>query len=695
MSDRPFSLQPRSAPHQGPQSIAEFIERIKTQPGGFRALNSAELRREIEAIEASDHDDDGGDDDIGAGENDVDMTGDASEADGDIPEIKDAGVARDEVLRSIQQTHHTAVLTLNFISLLLSKENPGPAMTTLSPDLRDMVGIGTIGATMLHGPTAMAQSRVSDHKMVAIGKRLIDLNKAADTALAASKRLQREITLETKYWSEVLGVGEEGWQTFRLPHEPQTLGVKFGFSNTGPEFKNNGIAPLRRAEDGSVKLEHAATNGGSKRLQVRILSDGVVIGRSSLPQPLAPDAPLSDRVKESRDTVFAQELWYEITREIRDKLDYVVRMSDSTATYDLDSKTAISVQLVTLGDEESATAQHPGAPDSVANELSAALGLLLCNAHRANELKRSVPNAKSGSLPPYSILRPLIAYHRYRQAVQECTESLKTLVSVLRSAGVASTIEMKEPVLAPLPGSTIPASTSLASLLLQPPIVQFDFTITPTSRLRIHLKPSPLSGASYSISLLPPLQQLQNGQMPNFSKAINPLAALCPPTPEDYFSLSEVLAHLYASVASAFAAGYFELAMTFTPASRTEPENNNTAFTDPDAAAVWGMDPLCRGIVDLDTGGQYGVHFALVPQGPATAATPGNLQLVVEGNYYVPYGQGQGQPTNGSYAQNEDQADDGFGKTVHAEWRWPDRAGQETLDDVVRQVLSSGPKQLE
>lgn len=706
MSDRPFSLQPRSAPQQGPQSIAEFIERLNAQPGGFRAVNSAELRRELEA---SDHDDDGGNDDNGAGENDVEMTGGASEADGDIPETKDPMVARDEVLRSINQTHHTAVLTLNFISLLLSKENPGPAMTTLDPALRDMVGIGTIGATMLHGPTTMAQSRVSDHKMVAIGKRLIDLNKAADTALATSKRLQREITLETKYWSEVLGVGEEGWQTFRLPHEPQTLGVKFGFSNTGPEFKNNGIAPLRRAEDGSVKLEHAATNDGSKRLQVRILSDGVVIGRSSLPQPLAPDAPLSDRVKESRDTVFAQELWYEITREIRDKLDHIVRISDSTATYALDSKTAISVQLVTLGDEESATAQHPGAPDSVANELSAVLGLLLCNAHRANELKRSVPNAKPGSLPPYSILRPLIAYHRYRQAVQESAESLKTLVSVLRSAGVGSTIDMKEPVLAPLSGSTIPAATSLASLLLQPPIVQFDLTITPTSRLRIHLKPTPLSGASYSLSLLPPIQQLQNGSTPDFPGSINPLAALCPTTPEEYFNLSEVLAYLYEAVACAFAAGYFELSMTLArpapsnaPDSEINPENTNNDTTSPDTS-VWGMDPGCKGIVDLDTGGQYGVHFSLVSHNP-TPATPavngatGNLQLVVEGNYYVPNSQyqPQGQATHGSsHTQNGDQTSDGFGRTVHGEWRWPDNDAQRTLDDVVKLVLSSGPRKVD
>ncbi|KAK4042473.1 subunit 17 of mediator complex-domain-containing protein [Parachaetomium inaequale] len=665
MNNRPFSLHPRSAPRQGPQSIAEFIERANAQPGGFRGLNSADLRREIEASQNEVDGDDGDDD--------VDMAGDASDAGSDSPETKDVTAAREEILRAIHQTHQTSMFALDFVSLLLSKENPALAVTTLSPGLRDLVGIGTLGATMLDAPTPMTRSRVADHKMVAIGKRLMDLNKAADTALATSKRLQREIGLETKYWSEVLGVGEAGWQTFRLPHEPQTLGVKFGFSNTSPEFKNSGIAPLRRAEDGSVRLEHGAMGGGSKRVQVRILENGVVVGRSSLPQPLAPDAPLQDRVKESRDTAFAEELWHEINREGRNKLDSVVRVAESTATYDLDATTTVSLQLVTLGDEESTTAQHPGTQDALANSLCIVLGLLLSNAHRANELKRSEPTVKKGSTPPYSILRPLIAYHKYGESVQQCASSLAALISVLRSAGFASSLTMREPPLAPLPGSTTPASTSLANLLLKPPTVHFDLTITPASRLRILLKPTLLAGAAYAVSFLPPIQQQQPPNSP-----VNPLAAVCPAGPEDYADTAKLLGYLHDAVPRALAAAYFELAFTLPTSPRGQ--QPAAAAADPDAGAgdggqdpdttLWGMDARGKGIIDLDTGGEYGVHFGLVHD-----AETGRLELSVQGDYYAK-------------AEEEGGGVEGARK-MHREWRWP--GTEESVGAVVKQVLSNRP----
>ncbi|KAK4155318.1 subunit 17 of mediator complex-domain-containing protein [Chaetomidium leptoderma] len=659
MNDRPFTLQPRSAPPQGPQSIDDFIRQLHAEPGGFRAVDAAELRRETEA--------NGGHQNGTAGDHDVDMTADASDANSDVAETKDIATAREELLRAIHQTHQTSLFALDFVSLLLSKEHPAQAVTTFSPGLRDMVGIGTLGATMLDAPTALTQSRVPDNKLMAIGKRLMDLNKAADTALAASKRLQREIGSETKYWSEVLGVSEDGWQTFRLPHEPHTLGVKFGFSNTSPEFKNSGIAPLRRAEDGSVRLEHATMGGGSKRLQVSILENGMVVGRSSLSQPVLPDAPLQDRVHELRDTVFAQELWHEINREARVVLDSVVRVAESTAAYDLDATRSISLQLVTLGEEKVTTAEHSGAQDAVANELCIILGLLLSNAHRANELKRSAPSVKKGSTPPYTILRPLIAYHRYDQSVQQCAQSLAELISVLRSASVASSITMKEPPLTTLPGTTTTtthrASTSLAGLLLKPPPVQFDLAITPASRLRILLRPTLLAGAVYSLSFLPALQP-QPGSSP-----INPLAALSPSSSsggsggDEYADLDKLLAYLHDTIPRALAAAYYDLARTVTgppspPSSDDEDDGSDGGVQQP----IWAMDASSKGVVGQDTGAEYGVHF-----GFGRDKGTGELAVSVEGDFIE------------------------GGKKVHREWKWP--GAVEHLSAAVKHVLGNGPGQ--
>ncbi|KAG7291841.1 hypothetical protein NEMBOFW57_001862 [Staphylotrichum longicolle] len=655
MNDRPFSLQPRTAQRHGPQSIAEFIQRVNAKPGGFRALNSAELQQQIAARQngtAADPD------------HDVDMTGDASDADSDVDETKDVAAAREEFLRAIHQTHQTSMFALDFVSLLLSKENPAQAVTTFSPGLRDMVGVGTLGATMLDAPTATAQKRVPDNKMVAIGKRLMDLNKAADTALAASKRLQREIGSETKYWSEVLGVSEAGWQTFRLPHEPHTLGVKFGFSNTAPELRGSGIGPLRRAKDGSVKLEHGKMGAGSQRIQVRILENGEVVGRSSLPRPLAPDAPLQDRVKESRDTVFAQELWHEISREARSKLDRFISIDDAAAVYALDASRTISLQLVTLNEEQATVAEQSSPQDAVANELCIVLGLLLSNAHRANELKRSEPTTAKGSTPPYSILTPLISYYKYDQSVQQCAQSLVDLISVLRSAGLASSITMKEPTLSPPPGA-VPASTSLASLLIKPPTVQFDLNITPASRLRILVKPTPFSRAIFSVSLLRSVHRGPGGS------ATNPLAALCPPSSEDYADIEALIKYIHSTIPCALTAAYFELAVAAKAAAAAAGDSNGDGGDGAGAGTrvepMWAMHASRTAIVDLDTGREYGVRFALGPD-----PTTGRLQLAVDGDFV------------------EGKADR-EGQKVHGEWVWP--GAGEPLSTVVKRVLSSGPRE--
>ncbi|KAK4239172.1 subunit 17 of mediator complex-domain-containing protein [Achaetomium macrosporum] len=637
MNDRPFSLRPPPAPSRGPQSIADFIRRISAEPGGFRAVNSAELRAQVSARQ---HGTDG--------DRDVEMASAPSEAGSDVAEAKDVAAARAELLRAIHQTHQTSLLALDFVSLLLSKENPAQAVATFSPGLRDIVGIGTLGASMLEAPTTLAHSRVPDNKLVAIGKRLMDLNRAADTALAASKRLQREIGFETKYWSEVLAVSEDGWRTFRIPYEPQTMGVKFGFSNAAPEFKAQSIAPMRRAADGSVRLEHGRMGGGTKRLRVSILENGVAVGRSSLPRPVPLDAPLQDRVKESRDTIFARELWHEINREARMLSTRGVSLEDSAVTYPLDNTKTVSVQLVTLGEEEATVSgEHPGAQDALANWLCTTLSLLLSNAHRANEQRRSESSVNKRSTPPSSILAPLITYYEYDRTVQKCAQHLAAFTTVLHGAGVGNpTVTMKESRFTPLLGA--PASTSLAALLVKPPLVQFDLTITPIARVQILLKPTPhsLSGATFSVSFTPPAQPAPQ----------NPLVALSPLAAEENTRLEALFTYLHATVPCALAASYYKFV-----AKQTE---KSAAAPAPDGAPSpplpkWTIHWNNNGIIDYDTG-EYGVYFDFGPnQGTGT------LELKVTGVFMEE------------------------GKKVRREWAWPGADG--AIGSVVKHVLSNGP----
>ncbi|KAJ4298725.1 RNA polymerase II mediator complex subunit [Collariella sp. IMI 366227] len=678
MNDRPFSLQPRQTQRGGPQATGEFIQRANAEGGdGFRGLSLANLRHENSVQhnggQATDSD------------HDVDMTGDASEADPEVVETKDIVAARDEILHAIHQTHQASMFALDSVSLLLSKENPAQAVTTFSPGLRDMVGIGTLGATVLETPTALAQSRVPDQKLVSIGKRLMDLNKAADTALAASKRFQQEIGLETKYWSEVLAVNESGWHAFRLPNEPHTMGVKFGFSNAAPEFKANSIAPMRRAANGSVKLEHGKMASGSKRLQVHILENDVVVGRSTLPPPLAADAPLQDRVRESRDTIFAQELWQVINREANSLHEYGVRSQKSVVSYDMDASRTVSLQLVDLGDEEAAAASYHGSHDAEANSLCTTLSLMLSSAHRATEQKRSTPrSAPKGAAPSYSVLTPLISYYQHNKAVQQCAKALAEYLAVLRAAGLPATVTMTETPFNPTSSfsSTVSPSTALATVLLKPPTVHFDITITPASasRLRILLNPIARSRAIYSVTCPPPPYPGPNVE--------NPLATLNPPALTDYANLGSMLKYIYNCVPTALAAAYLRSINSNTANNKG---SSNVAQSSKQREK-WVMASSKKGVVHFLTG-EYGVHFGFGPD-PST----GQLRLTLTGDFVEehPQNRQQGKYDEGAMDldEEEDEADgqdEEERRKVHRVWTSPGDAS-EPVDEVARHVLLNGPR---
>lgn len=127
---------------------------------------------------------------------------------------------------------NTAMLTLDSISLLLSKQNPTQASHTLSQQLRDMVGIGTIGADKLDDSN-VSPAKSKDQQDVAVGWTLMEINKTRDAAEEASAFLRKEVVAEARYWEDAIQVQKAGWSLCKVPQERHTLGVRFGFSE-GP-----------------------------------------------------------------------------------------------------------------------------------------------------------------------------------------------------------------------------------------------------------------------------------------------------------------------------------------------------------------------------------------------------------------------------------------------------------------------------
>ncbi|KAF7559829.1 hypothetical protein G7046_g4335 [Stylonectria norvegica] len=467
----PLSLRPQPVADRKPKNIGEFIARINAQPGGFRGLSEASIREQIKARN---------EDDGEAADEDTDMSDGPNDDDADAP--KELEAVKGEVLRSIDIASQTALLTLDFLSHLISKQNPTQASATMTQLLRELAGIGTMGADRLDDSN-VTPLKVREQEDVAMGWTLMEANKTTDAAQEASSFLQDEMAAEGRYWDEMMAVQKSGWSISKVPRERHTLGVWFGFSEASPEFRNNGLAPMRRGEDGSVQLDCGRLGGVSERLVVTCHQDGRVVGRSSLPAQTDDDAPLEARVLEARNTIFSQELWHELTREARTLTAYGVKPAGSQLICSIDGGSKLTVELATLDSKPSLNEDLLS--NNMAETLSLALHILLSYAHRHNELMKTRPMPSQfprsrGQQTTYALLRPIIARLMLNRNIRACVEYVGGLVKTLQRAGMPASFALRTPqssVVDSDPATRGPnqlaASQTLIRKLLQP----IDFTI--------------------------------------------------------------------------------------------------------------------------------------------------------------------------------------------------------------------------
>lgn len=405
------------------------------------------------------------------------------------------------------------MLTVDFVSLLLSKYEPR-ALGTLSSTLRDLVGFGTLGATEIK-ESNITEARRHDDLTVATGWRIIGVNNMVDSVVAAAEKLEKEMELEAKYWADILAVSENGWSVCALPHEPHTLGVRFGFSESAPDFRNSSIAPLRRNDDGTVRLEIGRIGGGSQRVRVTIKKNGVIVDQSPLPARTPDDAPLEDRVLEARNTAFHQELWYELNREARTLLSSDVYSDSSSITWKQDPETEVIFTLEDLGESENVN-ERLSDINSSCTAYYVYMQFLLYQGHRQNYYKRTTatqpPPSRMLMHQSYTIIRAIIAATEYFKGCNAIADFLEELVFVLQRAGVTTaTCKSTAQSLAAglLQGSSTRHGPKMELNFVTHLVARlestFELTVTPEAKIfvRARIVPGPSIGMLAVISLTP------------------------------------------------------------------------------------------------------------------------------------------------------------------------------------------------
>ena len=310
-----------------------------------------------------------------------------------------------------------------------------------------MVGIGTIGADRLNeSNNTPAKTKIKED--VAIGWTLMEINKTRDSAEVATTFLQTEIDLETKYWEDVVAVQQAGWAVCKMPNERHALGVRFGFSEAVPEFQRIGLAPLRRGDSGHANPALGTLAKTPKGLLVTYRTQHGSIGRCSLPAKTHAEAPLKERILEARDTVFARELWHELTRESRQLHSYGVRLADGKLTYQNDAGDTVELELVDL-ESDAEMADPSVSANKTASTIAMTLKLLLSYAHRYNELMRIRPLPphipRSRGVQTYALLRPIIARMSFQRNIASCCSFIGNLTQALTKAGFPADFTLLTP----------------------------------------------------------------------------------------------------------------------------------------------------------------------------------------------------------------------------------------------------------
>ncbi|KAJ5771420.1 uncharacterized protein N7511_003471 [Penicillium nucicola] len=419
-------LRPILEERDRPDTLPAEIAQINSQWGSFREVNEEVLRTRIAEEYKDDLDEDEGDQNAA----DLDST----------ERLEQLYKRRKDIIDFATQAHMEAMFAVDFISLLLSKETPRQAETSMSPFLKQIAPLGSLNAEVVN-PPPKPESTTKDTSAVSRGWRIQNFNGAANKLLQAASRLENEVASETRYWNEVLTVKENGWKVSRLPREKQALGVQYGFLEATPIFRDRGLASLRRAENGSLILDKGLIPAKARFVQVRVMQDGRLIGRSKSTSPTNDEQTIESRILQARDTLYEEELFHELVREARATASYGVTTRQNLIRIPVSDNLEILLDLVDMDENEPQSEQDISQNGTrIAEGLSHTIHILLAYAHRQNLHRRTLLplplTPKKRSVPEHQLFRPALAYIQHMSHVLWLQTFLKDIFGVLHSAAL-------------------------------------------------------------------------------------------------------------------------------------------------------------------------------------------------------------------------------------------------------------------
>lgn len=275
--------------------------------------------------------------------------------------------------------------------------------------------------------------------------RLQAFEKCSAKLLAASKRLDTEAQHQSKYWDQMAEIRSKGWPVSRLPRDGRTLVAHVASTEASLSYRNKGLIPFRRDENGDLTIPDVQGTAKHRRLAVSVRRGKEVTGfYQGRNYSLEGKSPLENALVQAKERIFEEELFSEASREAQLIVSMGAKVRSTSIEIELTPEYVISITYLPPSLDKHA---HSHDDDDMAAFVGTGLRTMLIAEHEAKYQMRSqrapapmVSNQRP--LAEYVLIRPIIAQLRHHVNVFPFLQVLKSYQISLDVAGLPFSVEI-------------------------------------------------------------------------------------------------------------------------------------------------------------------------------------------------------------------------------------------------------------
>ncbi|KAK5943431.1 IMP 5'-nucleotidase [Knufia obscura] len=412
-------------------NIQSRVQQLVLQKGPFRGITEDSLLADIQrpAAEADD---------------DEDQT---EEEDGNASETVQASreklfQTRVEYMQMSSFIQNSLLTAIDGISASLAAHSKYAA-TAMSPALQQVAPAGSIETKLIESKAVSkpASRRMND---IATVTQAEAFTSAAVQLSRASGRLVTEAQHQSKYWEQLASLRSNGWPVSRVPNDAKALVVHYGSADSGPQYRNRGVAALRQDENGDLTFSGQAESQKPKTLVVTVHRRGKLTGRFALKKEKSSRrSKLEDDLLQAREALFQEELFNEASKEARILANMGVKTRSSSIEIAVSDECSVAVSYARQPLEVPEVSQ---ADDKLAHFVGNGLRLMLVVEHQQRHLQRAehkpLPMSQNPRpAPEYALLRPITSLLRHHCDIAPLFETLEDYKASFRLAGLHLSVE--------------------------------------------------------------------------------------------------------------------------------------------------------------------------------------------------------------------------------------------------------------